>query len=201
MLCVCLFVILLSLLNVSSITERFYEELLTWGLHVLSFLIGALTQVTIVWMYGLNTLIDKLATWRGQAVPTHLTVFLQIFGNFSSLHLFVLMFMVIWFNYESNDITGVIIIVLVLCLIICYGLVITVNGFRRGRKKKVHWKEVILKDIMGKKKEDKRKSLTNSYRKFERCDITLTNLKLSPSQSNSGTLFRRSPKRQAESNI
>merc|ERR1719342_939081 len=77
MLCVCLFVILLSLLNVSSITERFYEELLTWGLHVLSFLIGALTQVTIVWMYGLNTLIDKLASWRGQAVPTHLTVFLQ----------------------------------------------------------------------------------------------------------------------------
>jgi len=201
MLCVCLFVILLSLLNVSSRTERFYEELLTWGLHVLSFLIGALTQVTIVWMYGLNTLIDKLASWRGQAVPTHLTVFLQIFGNFSSLHLFVLMFMVIWFNYESNDIAGVIIIVLVLCLIICYGLVITVNGFRRGRKKKVHWKEVILKDIMGKKKEDKRKSLTNSYRKFERCDITLTNLKLSPSQSNSGTLFRRSPKRQAESNI
>merc|ERR1712098_423833 len=157
---VCLFTIFLSLLNVSSMTERYYEELLTWGLHVLSFLVGALAQVTIVWMYGLNTLIDKLASWRGQAVPTPLVIFLQIFGNLSSLHLFVLMFIVIWFNYESNDITGVLIIVPVLCLIMCYGLVITVNGFR----------------------------------KFERCDITLTNLKLSPSQSTSGTLFRRSPK-------
>merc|ERR1712098_245440 len=192
---VCLFTIFLSLLNVSSMTERYYEEILTWGLHVLSFLVGALAQVTIVWMYGLNTLMDKLASWRGQAVPTPLVIFLQIFGNLSSLHLFVLMFIVIWFNYESNDITGVLIIVLVLCLIMFYGLVITVNGFRRGRK------EVVLQDMMGKKKEDKRKSLTNSYRKFERCDITLTNLKLSPSQSTSGTLFRRSPKRQAESNI
>ena len=187
---------IISILSCFSFTNSFSSNLYVWGVEKSCLVVGGLVQVTVVWIYGLNTLLEKLSAWRGKTLNIMLVRFLQVFGFLAPLHLSTLG---IFSLYNTGQSEGLVILVTLLAVIILIGLVILVTKIVVGRRKKMTLDQIMVREVLGRRQSGPQaKSLTNSYRKFERCDITLTNMKLSPTLrrgNSSGSLFRRSPRK------
>ena len=197
-----LIILITALSSAFSPTEKLYSAVCGWGLDTASLIVGAGVQGTVVWGPGLAALTSRLAARGGGGAVGGARaglVCLQLAGVAAPLALLLLAALTVWTRLGGGDRAaelGIVITVLVVLVILGPATLITVRSLVRGRRSGMAWRQILSRSVLGRGGTPDQGRLSNSYRKFERCDITLTNMaRLSPmpSKSRSGTLHRRSP--------
>ena len=197
-----LIILITALSSAFSQTEKLYSAVCGWGLDTASLIVGAGVQGTVVWGPGLAALTSRLAARGGGGAVGGARaglVCLQLAGVAAPPALLLLAALTVWTRLGGEDRAaelGIVITVLVVLVILGPATLITVRSLVRGRRSGMAWRQILSRSVLGRGGTPDQGRLSNSYRKFERCDITLTNMaKLSPmpSKSRSGTLHRRSP--------
>ena len=197
-----LIILITALSSAFSPTEKLYSAVCGWGLDTASLIVGAGVQGTVVWGPGLAALTSRLAARGGGGAVGGARaglVCLQLAGVAAPLALLLLAALTVWTRLGGEDRAaelGIVITVLVVLVILAPATLITVRSLVRGRRSGMAWRQILSRSVLGRGGTPDQGRLSNSYRKFERCDITLTNMaRLSPmpSKSRSGTLHRRSP--------
>ena len=197
-----LIILITALSSAFSQTEKLYSAVCGWGLDTASLIVGAGVQGTVVWGPGLAALISRLAARGGGGAVGGARaglVCLQLAGVAATPALLLLAALTVWTRLGGEDRAaelGIVITVLVVLVILGPATLITVRSLVRGRSSGMAWRQILSRSVLGRGGTPDQGRLSNSYRKFERCDITLTNMaRLSPmpSKSRSGTLHRRSP--------
>ena len=197
-----LIILITALSSAFSQTEKLYSAVCGWGLDTASLIVGAGVQGTVVWGPGLAALISRLAARGGGGAVGGARaglVCLQLAGVAAPPALLLLAALTVWTRLGGEDRAaelGIVITVLVVLVILGPATLITVRSLVRGRSSGMAWRQILSRSVLGRGGTPDQGRLSNSYRKFERCDITLTNmatLSPMPSKSGSGTLHRRSP--------
>ena len=197
-----LIILITALSSAFSQTEKLYSAVCGWGLDTASLIVGAGVQGTVVWGPGLAALTSRLAARGGGGAVGGARaglVCLQLAGVAAPPALLLLAALTVWTRLGGEDRAaelGIVITVLVVLVILGPATLITVRSLVRGRRSGMAWRQILSRSVLGRGGTPDQGRLSNSYRKFERCDITLTNMaRLSPmpSKSRSGTLHRRSP--------
>ena len=197
-----LIILITALSSAFSQTEKLYSAVCGWGLDTASLIVGAGVQGTVVWGPGLAALTSRLAARGGGGAVGGARaglVCLQLAGVAAPPALLLLAALTVWTRLGGEDRAaelGIVITVLVVLVILVPATFITVRSLVRGRRSGMAWRQILSRSVLGRGGTPDQGRLSNSYRKFERCDITLTNMaRLSPmpSKSRSGTLHRRSP--------
>ena len=197
-----LIILITALSSAFSQTEKLYSAVCGWGLDTASLIVGAGVQGTVVWGPGLAALTSRLAARGGGGAVGGARaglVCLQLAGVAAPPALLLLAALTVWTRLGGEDRAaelGIVITVLVVLVILGPATLITVRSLVRGRSSGMAWRQILSRSVLGRGGTPDQGRLSNSYRKFERCDITLTNMaRLSPmpSKSRSGTLHRRSP--------
>ena len=201
-----LIILITALSSAFSPTEKLYSAVCGWGLDTASLIVGAGVQGTVVWGPGLAALTSRLAARGGGGAAGGAVggaraglVCLQLAGVAAPPALLLLAALTVWTRLGGEDRAaelGIVITVLVVLVILGPATLITVRSLVRGRRSGMAWRQILSRSVLGRGGTPDQGRLSNSYRKFERCDITLTNMaRLSPmpSKSRSGTLHRRSP--------
>ena len=197
-----LIILITALSSAFSPTEKLYSAVCGWGLDTASLIVGAGVQGTVVWGPGLAALTSRLAARGGGGAVGGARaglVCLQLAGVAAPPALLLLAALTVWTRLGGEDRAaelGIVITVLVVLVILGPATLITVRSLVRGRRSGMAWRQILSRSVLGRGATRDQGRLSNSYRKFERCDITLTNMaRLSPmpSKSRSGTLHRRSP--------
>ena len=197
-----LIILITALSSAFSPTEKLYSAVCGWGLDTASLIVGAGVQGTVVWGPGLAALTSRLAARGGGGAVGGARaglVCLQLAGVAAPPALLLLAALTVWTRLGGEDRAaelGIVITVLVVLVILVPATFITVRSLVRGRRSGMAWRQILSRSVLGRGGTPDQGRLSNSYRKFERCDITLTNMaRLSPmpSKSRSGTLHRRSP--------
>ena len=197
-----LIILITALSSAFSPTEKLYSAVCGWGLDTASLIVGAGVQGTVVWGPGLAALTSRLAARGGGGAVGGARaglVCLQLAGVAAPPALLLLAALTVWTRLGGEDRAaelGIVITVLVVLVILGPATLITVRSLVRGRRSGMAWRQILSRSVLGRGGTPDQGRLSNSYRKFERCDITLTNMaRLSPmpSKSRSGTLHRRSP--------
>ena len=196
---VCLIILITALFSAFSQTEKLYSDMCGWGLDTASLIVGAGVQGTIVWGPGLAALPSRLARAGGGARVW--VSCLQLAGVAAPPALLLLAALTVWTRTRLGDQEraaelGIVITVLVVLVILVPAILITVRSLVRGRRSGMAWRQILSRSVLGRGGSRDQGRLSNSYRKFERCDMTLTNmatLSPMPNKSRSGTLHRRSP--------
>ena len=194
---VCLIILITALFSAFSQTEKLYSDMCGWGLDTASLIVGAGVQGTIVWGPGLAALTSRLAGAGGGARVW--VSCLQLAGVAAPPALLLLAALTVWTRLGDKERAaelGMVITVLVVLVILVPATLITVRSLVRGRRSGMAWRQILSRSVLGRGGTRDKGRLSNSYRKFERCDMTLTNmatLSPMPNKSRSGTLHRRSP--------
>ena len=197
-----LIILITALSSAFSPTEKLYSAVCGWGLDTASLIVGAGVQGTVVLGPGLAALTSRLAARGGGGAVGGARaglVCLQLAGVAAPPALLLLAALTVWTRLGGEDRAaelGIVITVLVVLVILGPATLITVRSLVRGRRSGMAWRQILSRSVLGRGGTPDQGRLSNSYRKFERCDITLTNMaRLSPmpSKSRSGTLHRRSP--------
>ena len=194
---VCLIILITALFSAFSQTEKLYSDMCGWGLDTASLIVGAGVQGTIVWGPGLAALTSRLAGGGARVWVSCL----QLAGVAAPPALLLLAALTVWTRTRLGDQEraaelGIVITVLVVLVILVPATLITVRSLVRGRRSGMAWRQILSRSVLGRGGTRDKGRLSNSYRKFERCDMTLTNmatLSPMPNKSRSGTLHRRSP--------
>ena len=202
---VCLIILITALSSAFSQTEKLYSDMCGWGLDTASLIVGAGVQGTIVWGPGLAALTSRLARAGAGGGPVGgarvWVSCLQLAGVAAPPALLLLAALTVWTRTRLGDEEraaelGIVITVLVVLVILVPATLITVRSLVRGRRSGMAWRQILSRSVLGRGGSRDQGRLSNSYRKFERCDMTLTNmatLSPMPNKSRSGTLHRRSP--------
>ena len=191
-------VVMLSLMPYFPETEDTITHLETWGVEISSLIVASMTLITIVWCYGITRMMQKLASRKGEfSLSLRITV-LQLMGNIGLVLFLSFAGMAIFTRtQEKNDLIGPIIASSVIATVIVFSIIGVCIIGRRERTRSLSWKDYFMEIVGRRSREDRRASLTNSYRKFERCDMTMTNMlakvHLTPRNSESGTYSRKTP--------
>ena len=199
-----LIILITALSSAFSQTEKLYSAVCGWGLDTASLIVGAGVQGTVVWGPGLAALTSRLAARGGGGAVGGARaglVCLQLAGVAAPPALLLLAALTVWTRLGGEDRAaelGIVITVLVVLVILGPATLITVRSLVRGRRSGMAWRQILSRSVLGRGGTPDQGRLSNSYRKFERCDITLTNMATlspmpMPSKSRSGTLHRRSP--------
>ena len=199
-----LIILITALSSAFSPTEKLYSAVCGWGLDTASLIVGAGVQGTVVWGPGLAALTSRLAARGGGGAVGGARaglVCLQLAGVAAPPALLLLAALTVWTRLGGGDRAaelGIVITVLVVLVILGPATLITVRSLVRGRSSGMAWRQILSRSVLGRGGTPDQGRLSNSYRKFERCDITLTNMATlspmpMPSKSRSGTLHRRSP--------
>ena len=191
---VCLIILITALFSAFSQTEKLYSDMCGWGLDTASLIVGAGVQGP-----GLAALTSRLARAGGGARVW--VSCLQLAGVAAPPALLLLAALTVWTRTRLGDEEraaelGIVITVLVVLVILVPATLITVRSLVRGRRSGMAWRQILSRSVLGRGGTRDKGRLSNSYRKFERCDMTLTNmatLSPMPNKSRSGTLHRRSP--------
>ena len=197
-----LIILITALSSAFSPTEKLYSAVCGWGLDTASLIVGAGVQGTVVWGPGLAALTSRLAARGGGGAVGGARAglgCLQLARVAAPPALLLLAALTVWTRLGGEDRAaelGIVITVLVVLVILVPATFITVRSLVRGRRSGMAWRQILSRSVLGRGGTSDQGRLSNSYRKFERCDITLTNmatLSPMPSKSRSGTLHRRSP--------
>ena len=156
----------LSLLSFWSSTSAYSKELTIWTVERLSFLVHTFIMATIGWIVGVSNITGG-QFGRGYT----------FYGLISPLLFLVLTLLIFLQDIQKRNLTvGGLLLVAMLCCIMIPACIVIVVKVREGKKENMPWREIWLQYILGRReKEVEDKSLTSSYRKFERCDQTFSN--------------------------
>jgi len=193
----------MSLLPYFPETRNIMTHLETWGVEISSMIVTSMTLMAIVWCYGVTRMVQKLAPKNGgYSSPIRITI-LQLMGNIGLVLLSSFAGLAIFTRAQESDLIGPVIAFSVMAIVILSSIIGVCILGRRERTKTLSWKDYFMEIAGRRSREDRRASLTNSYRKFERCDMTMTNMlakvHLTPRNSESGTYCRRTPSKRKQS--
>ena len=195
--------VMMSLLSYFPDTKNIMSNLETWGVEISSMIVTSLTLIAIVWCYGVTRMVQKLTPQNGCYSSSMKITILELIGNIGLVLISSFAGLAIFTRAQENDLIGPIIAFSVLTVVILSSIIGVCILSRRERSKTLSWKDYFMEIVGRRSREDRRASLTNSYRKFERCDMTMTNMlakvHLTPRNSESGTYCRRTPSRRKPS--
>ena len=190
-------IVMVSLMPYFPETKNIIAHVETWGVEISSMIVASMTLMAIVWCYGVTRMLQKMATRKGEHSSSLRITVLQLVGSIGLVLFLSFAGLASFTRAQENDIIGPIITSSVIATVILSSIIGVCIIGRRERSKNLSWKDYFMEIVGRRSRENRRASLTNSYRKFERCDMTMTNMlakvHLTPRNSECGTFSRKTP--------
>merc|ERR1719397_164809 len=176
----------LSLLSFWSMTSASISELIIWAVERLSFLVQGFILATIGWVVGINNIAQRISSARGQFGMMY-----SCYASVAPVVLLISTVLISLHNLHQRDLTvGCLVLLLFLSCLLTPAAVIVLIKLRRGNQLQLSCKQIWLQEILGRRVDgEPEKSLTNSYRNFERCDPSLSVVNIR-SQENCASFYR-----------
>ena len=165
--------IMISVLPYFLKTKDFIKIVEMWGVEISSTIVTALTLVTIVWCYGVTRMLQKYTSREGGSSASSTITMLHLVGNSGLVFFPYCAVMAILCRAQKDDAIGPIIASLLITFVTLSSIIRVYMSNKRERKR-LSWREYLM-EILGKRSRYERR-VTNSYRTFERCDMTMSNM-------------------------
>ena len=151
-------------------TKHYSREVASWAVETFSFLLQALVVASLVWGVGLDNISQRISS-AGQG---ELGRFYKFYATLGPLALLLVTAFIAVQDIDKRDLTvGCSVFLVMTVSLFLSSAVLVIDKVRRGKQKHLAWRQIWLEEILGRRSEEVRdNSLTNSYRKFERCDLT-----------------------------
>ena len=164
----------LSLLPYWPATAEYSKELVSWAVERFSFLVQAVMVASLVLGVGLDNINQRMASAGG----SQLGRFYKYYGGLAPLALLLLTAFLSVQDIDQRDLTvGCSVFLVMTASLFLSSAVLIINKVRSGKQKHLAWRQVWVEEVLGRRSEEVcEDSLTNSYRKFERCDLNNTSI-------------------------
>ena len=168
--CLLLLTLCLSLLPHWAGTKHYSREVASWAVETFSFLLQALVVASLVWGVGLDNISQRISSTGGGELGR----FYKFYATLAPLALLLVTAFIAVQDIDKRDLTvGCSVFLVMTVSLFLSSAVLVIDKVRREKQKHLAWRQIWLEEILGRRSEEVRdNSLTNSYRKFERCDLT-----------------------------
>ena len=166
----------LSLLPHWATTAGYSQEMTIWTVEIFSFLVQAVIMASLAWAGGLVNTAQRTSTAGGGEISR----VYQYYAATAPLALLLLTAFLSVRDIEERNITvGCLVFLVMTAILFLSSAVLVLTKVWRGKEKHLGWREIWEVEILGRRSPEVTdnsltNSLTNSYRKFERCDLTST---------------------------